>query len=301
MADAAKRRTTLVITATVVAVALAITGVLVLGGGSDDGDQGDSAARERQRDAAEWQLIGGGGGQSSENPEATGTVGGGSREESGSGTGTGGGASTGGTQPPKGELVKPAHSSGTDGTTVVIGQPAATATLELYEDLRCPPCAQFEQNVGATIIKDIKDGKYKARFTLATFLDNTMGGSGSRNALSALGAALDVSPEAFLDYKKALYAQGNHPTEGADTFSSDTYLLKIAEQVPALAANSAFQGHVRTGTFDVWAYRMSRSFDTSGVASTPTVKLDGQLLSGGGGVGPPTTVADFTRAVDARL
>ncbi len=159
---------------------------------------------------------------------------------------------------------------------------------------------QFEQNVGATIIKDIEDGKYKARFTMATFLDRTMGGSGSHNALSALGAALDVSPEAFLDYKKALYDERNRPPEGTDSFASDAYLLKVAGQVPALGSNSESQGHVRAGTFDVWAKKMSEAFDTSGVGSTPTLRLNGQSLSVDG-AGPPMTAADFTRAVDARL
>ncbi|WP_261801353.1 DsbA family protein, partial [Streptomyces buecherae] len=292
----AKRRATLTVVASVAAIALAVTGVLVLGG---KGGGGNSAENEAVGVPG---LIGGGDGQGAEDPKeadggasSTGGSGG-----SGSTGGTGSGGSTGGGQQPTGELTKPAHSAGPDGTTVVIGEPKATGTLELYEDLRCPPCAQFEQTIGDTVIKDIKAGKYRARFTMGTFLDNTMGGSGSHNALSALGAALDVGPQAFLDYKRALYDERNHPQEGADSFASDAYLLKVAGQVPALGSNSEFQDHVRAGTFDAWAKKMSAAFDASGVPSTPTIKLNGQDLTTDG-VNRPTTAPEFTKAVDEQL
>ena len=83
----------------------------------------------------------------------------------------------------------------------------AKNTLKVYEDPRCPVCAQFEQTVGPTVEKDVKDGKYKIEYVGATFLDGNLSGEGSKNALSALGAALNVSPEAFLEYKKALYSE----------------------------------------------------------------------------------------------
>ena len=51
------------------------------------------------------------------------------------------------------KLVKPAHSTGKDGTTVVIGKDSAKKTLVMYEDPRCPACAQFEQTVGSTVDK----------------------------------------------------------------------------------------------------------------------------------------------------
>lgn len=277
------------VVASVAAIALTATGVLVLG--SEGGDGG--GAKDGRIPAANPGLIGGDDGA---DPAASAGTSGGASNGTGEGTG-----STGGGQQPAGEVVKPANSSGPDGTTVLIGESDARATLDVYEDLRCPPCAQFEQNVGETIIKDIEAGKYKASFHMATFLDTTMGGTGSKNALSALGAALDHSPESFLAYKKALYAEPNHPREGADSFADDAYLLKVADQVPGLKTDPEFQNHVRAGTFDAWAQKMSAAFTASGVQGTPTVKLNGTQLTGEGGVGAPTTAADFTKAVDARL
>ena len=119
-------------------------------------------------------------------------------------------------------ITAPKNTEGENGTTVVIGKPAAKKTLELYEDSRCPVCASFEQAVGETVNKDVDAGKYKLKYIGATFIDNADQGEGSKNALSALGAALDVSPEAFSAYKAALYSAKFHPEETQDKFAKDS-------------------------------------------------------------------------------
>ncbi len=199
------------------------------------------------------------------------------------------------------ELVKPANSTGKNGTTVVIGKPEAKKTLELYEDPRCPICASFEQTVGETIEKDVEDGKYKVRFIGASFLDRNLTGEGSKNALSALGAALNVSPEAFMAYKSALYSAEYHPEESDDKFKDDAYLIKVADTVDALKGNKEFQAAVNDGTYDRWALEMSDTFDDSDVQGTPTVKMDGEKLTGADGKNAPMTVEEFNTAVDKAL
>ncbi|MER6620533.1 MULTISPECIES: DsbA family protein [unclassified Streptomyces] len=200
------------------------------------------------------------------------------------------------------KLVKPANTSGENGTTVVIGESGAKKTLELYEDPRCPVCASFEQTVGKTIEKDVEDGKYKIRFIGASFLDRGLSGEGSKNALSALGAALNVGPDAFLAYKSALYSAEYHPEESDDKFADDAYLIKIANTVDALKDNKEFQADVKDGTYDKWALEMSDVFDdTEGVQGTPTLMMDGKKLTGSDGQNAPMTVDEFTTAVDKAL
>lgn len=198
-------------------------------------------------------------------------------------------------------VAAPKNTTGENGTTVVIGEASAKKTLEMYEDSRCPICAQFEQTVGETISKDVADGKYKVKYVGATFIDNSDNGEGSKNALSALGAALDVSPEAFLQYKAALYSAKYHPEESEDKFAKDSYLIEVANSVDALKDNKAFQKNVNDGTYDSWAVKMSKTFDASGVTGTPTLKMDGKNVTGEGSDSAPMTVADFTKAVDAAL
>ncbi|ATL82234.1 MULTISPECIES: thioredoxin domain-containing protein [Streptomyces] len=199
-------------------------------------------------------------------------------------------------------FTKPANATGPQGTTVVIGDKKAKNTLHVYEDMRCPVCAQFEQYTGPTVLKDIKDGTYKAQFTMGTFLDDNkqMPGAGSKNALSALGAALNVSPQAFLDYKEALYAPKNHPEETKDSFADDQKLIDIAQQVKELKGNTAFEKAVKNGTYDRWALAMSKTFnDTKDVTGTPSFKLNGKKLEVGGN--PPMTPDQFTPLVKQGL
>ncbi|MGK5730916.1 thioredoxin domain-containing protein [Streptomyces sp. URMC 124] len=202
----------------------------------------------------------------------------------------------------KKELVKPAHTGGDKGTEILVGKKDAKNTLDLYQDMRCPICSVFEQSVGDTIDKDVKDGKYKVSYHVATFLDRNFGGSGSKNALSALGAALNVSPEAFSAYNKALYSKANHPEETKDTYAQDDALLKVADQVPALKGNKEFEKNVKDGTFDKWALTVSDEFDKAkDVTGTPTLKLNGKKLTAEDGKNVPITPEQYTKAVDGAL
>lgn len=198
-------------------------------------------------------------------------------------------------------VVAPKNTQGTNGTTVVIGKADTKNTLELYEDPRCPVCASFEQTVGKTVQNGIDSGKFKIQYVGATFIDNSDNGTGSKNALSALGAALNVSPEAFLQYKTALYSTKYHPQETNDKFAKDSYLIQVADSVSALKGNQAFQKDVNDGTYDAWAMKMSATFDKSGVQGTPTLKLNGKKLTAAGSDNPPMTVAEFNAAVTQAL
>jgi protein-disulfide isomerase len=189
-------------------------------------------------------------------------------------------------------VVAPANTSGKNGTTVLVGDSKTDNVVHLYEDPRCPACASFEQTVGETVNKGMEDGDYKLSFTIGTFLDGNLSGEGSKNALSALGAALDVSPEAFLDYKAALYSTKYHPSESTDEFAEDSYLIKVANTVDALKNNKKFQDAVEKGTYDAWAMRMSKSFtDADGVKSTPTIKINDKTITN------PSTVAQWETAL----
>ncbi|MEV7105094.1 thioredoxin domain-containing protein [Streptomyces atroolivaceus] len=208
-------------------------------------------------------------------------------------------------------VTAPKNTSGDDGTTVVIGEASAKKTLKIYEDSRCPICASFEQAIGPTIAKDVKAGKYKIQYVGATFIDGdslskgTVGnrGEGSKNALSALGAALNVSPEAFMDYKSAMYSAKFHPEETDDKFKDDSYLLEIADSVATLKGNKVFQEAVETGTYDEWALKMSKAFDENkdDVTGTPTLVMDGKKLTAEGSDNAPMTADQFNAAIAQAL
>ncbi|MEU4088895.1 thioredoxin domain-containing protein [Streptomyces aureus] len=210
------------------------------------------------------------------------------------------------------KVVAPANTTGENGTTVVVGKSTAKKTLKLYEDPRCPICASFEQTVGPTVTKDLDAGKFKIQYIGGTFLDGDSDkngkiqigsrGEGSKNAMSAMGAALNVSQDAFLEYKSALYSAKYHPEETTDKFKDDAYLIKVANTVPALKNNAKFQDAVKKGTYDAWALAMSETWNTNkdGVTGTPSLVMDGKKITTSDG-NAPMTAADFTTAIDAAL
>ncbi|HEV7626599.1 MAG TPA: thioredoxin domain-containing protein [Streptomyces sp.] len=173
-------------------------------------------------------------------------------------------------------LVKPANTTGKDGTGILIGDAGAKKTVDIYEDLRCPACASYEQSVGKLVIKGADDGKYKIKMHLGNLIDSGRGGEGSRNAISALGASLNVSKEAFTDYHEKLYSAKFHPEETQDKFADDSYLLDVADAVPALKNNSKFKKAVDEGTYDKWALTMVDDFEKGKIKGTPTIRIDGK-------------------------
>lgn len=200
------------------------------------------------------------------------------------------------------KVVAPANTSGTNGTIVTIGKASAPKTLKMYEDPRCPICAQFEQTVGSTVTKDVAAGKFKIQYIGGAFLDDSLGGEGSKDTLSAMGAALNVSPDAFAAYKSALYSKKWHPEETDDKFKDDAYLIKVANTVPALKNNAAFQKNVKSGKYDAWALAMSKTFTNNKdkVTGTPSLVMDGKMLQTSDG-NPPMTVADFNSLITPAL
>jgi protein-disulfide isomerase len=193
-------------------------------------------------------------------------------------------------------LVKPANTTGTNGTTITIGDKNNKNTVAEFEDLRCPVCAAYEQAAGTDVLKGATDGKYKIEYTFGTFLDPANGGSGSKKALSALAAALNVSPDAFNQYHTLLYSKAVHPDEKKDEFNNADHLIDLAQKVPALKGNTKFSDAVKKGTFDKWALTMSSTFDKSGVNQTPTVKVNGKDVAVSG-----LASADVMTAIGADL
>ena len=183
----------------------------------------------------------------------------------------------------------PKNTEGKKGVDIVIGDKDAKNKVTIYEDMRCPVCASFEQANGETVTKDVEDGKYTAEFVFGTFLDDNpqIKGTGSRNALSALGAALNESPDAFMELKKVFYSKNDHPEETDDEFADDAHLIKLAQGVKELKGNKAFEKAVKNGTFDPWAVNMSKKFESSDdITGTPSMKLNGKKVETEQGTAP---------------
>ncbi|NSC21170.1 DsbA family protein [Streptomyces albus subsp. chlorinus] len=165
-----------------------------------------------------------------------------------------------------------------DDMAVTTAGAKAEKTVDVYEDLRCPACASFEQAMGEQLQKGAEQGKYKLRVHLGSIIDDNMGGSGSRNAARALGAAKAVSVKAFAEYKQALYSKKWHPEEQDDKFADNAYLLKVSDTVPELKDNKTFEKAVKGKKYNKWAKDMIAGFNGAEIQATPTVKIDGEQV-----------------------
>ncbi len=153
---------------------------------------------------------------------------------------------------------------GNDGTTITVGDPAAPLTVHLYEDPRCPVCKEFETTGGAPQLREATIRREaKTQYTLASFLDARLGGTGSRKAVNALRAALDKGK--FAEYHDVLYA--HQPAESVDGFT-DAYLLKLAGRVPGLRGPD-FDSAVKTMKYRTFVTNAQDAYERAGGPQDP--------------------------------
>jgi protein-disulfide isomerase len=212
----------------------------------------------------------------------------------------GGGGGSGSVAASNLPLKVPAAAAASDksGTVITYGDKNAKNTLTLYEDPRCPFCAEFEHANGNTVKHLADEGKFKVEFHMATFLDDALGGKGSKTALNALGAAAQEGPAKFLALHKVLY--DNHPDEHNDAFASNSHLLSLASKVPGLRT-PAFDHAVKHMTYQPWVNKVTKAFNDSGVQGTPTVMLNGKTLNVLNNQGGSITTKQFTGMIDKQL
>ncbi len=167
---------------------------------------------------------------------------------------------------------------GADGTTITVGDPDAPVKVHLYEDPRCPYCEEFETTGGGPQLREaLLDRWAMAEYTLASFLDDRVGGSGSKKAVNALRAALEEGK--FVEYHEVLYA--NQPEESVDGYT-DAYLPELAGQVKGLRS-PRFDTAVRSMKYRAFVTASEKAYEKAGGAKEPE------------GPGTPTAVINDKR------
>lgn len=173
-----------------------------------------------------------------------------------------------------GPVSAPSGVSGKDDLAIPVGATDAPSTLTVWEDFRCPACAQFENAFRPVIHELEKAGALKAEYHLATIIDGNMGGTGSLRAANAAACAQDVGR--FAPYHDLLYQ--NQPAETDDAFAKNSRLLELAGKVDGLAAAPGFRACVEGGAHDKWVEKSAEAFRTGGFSGTPTVLLNGEVV-----------------------
>lgn len=166
-----------------------------------------------------------------------------------------------------------------DGTTITVGDPGTKVKVHLYVDPRCPYCEQFETSGGGIELRKAMLSRHAtAQYTLASFLDDRVGGSGSKKAVNALRAALEQGK--FVEYHEVLYF--NQPEESVDGYT-DAHLLELAEQVEGLRSPE-FEAAVKGMKYRAFVAASQQAYERAGGAAepegpgTPTAVINGKRL-----------------------
>ena len=166
---------------------------------------------------------------------------------------------------------------------VVYGKKAA-ATVEIYEDLGCPVCEQFEGQVKTKLDADVKANLAQVRFHPISILDRNSKNQYSTRAANAALCASDISVDAFVAYHNLLYGSPGGkqwqpkegtagPTNGQLITMAKTYAGFTAAQV------TTFTTCVNSATHKSLVEALTEQASKRGVDGTPTVYVNGKKLS----------------------
>lgn len=170
-------------------------------------------------------------------------------------------------------VVAPSGATGKDDLAIPVGASDAPSTLTIWEDFRCPVCAQFENAFRGTIADLTKSGQLRVEYHLATIIDGNMGGTGSVRAANAAACAQDAGK--FVAYHDVLYT--NQPAETDDAFGKDSTLIDLSKKVSGLDT-PAFRSCVENGKHNTWVAKSNAAFSAGGFQGTPTALLNGESI-----------------------
>lgn len=156
---------------------------------------------------------------------------------------------------------------------LTVGEASAPHEVVVYEDFLCPICGEFEKAGHEELTQLAADGKVRIEYRPFTLLSRI----GPYSALSAgvWGQVLENDgPDVAMAFHDALFA--NQPSEEGP-FPDESDLVALAGE--SGADTDALQAALDDGAGEEWAEAATESASESGVNSTPTVLLDGELFT----------------------
>lgn len=158
----------------------------------------------------------------------------------------------------------------------IVGDPASSKTIDVFEDFSCEHCKKFEEQSGAAIRQNVIDGKIRVRYHMLNFLDGNSksGDYSSRAAGAALCVARNDDREVFWKLHSQLFEKAGDDLNNqqiADLAKSDG----ASEKSQQCIASGALVGDARTMA-DASETQLSNS--TEGQVATPTVLLAGKQV-----------------------
>jgi protein-disulfide isomerase len=153
-----------------------------------------------------------------------------------------------------------------------LGNADAKHTIDVYSDFQCPYCRDFAVDTEPQVVANyVATGKAKLVWHDLVIIDKLVGGTESLDAANAARCASDQGM--FWPYHDWLYT--NQYSEGSGAFSKDR--LKSIAKLAGIPDLNKFNSCVDAGTHNSDITDQSAA---SGYSSTPTIVVDGTVLSG---------------------
>ena len=156
-----------------------------------------------------------------------------------------------------------------EGDGVVVGLGAVR--VDAFIDFLCPFCKRFELSSGPTMAGLAADGLASLVYHPMNFLDAASTTHYSTRAAASSGCSADQ--DRFLEYAHALFV--NQPPEGGPGLS-DAELAAIGRGV---GLDAAFTACLSEGPYLDWPAYVTARADEAGVSATPTVMVDGVVVT----------------------
>jgi protein-disulfide isomerase len=161
--------------------------------------------------------------------------------------------------------------AGATAAGVAVGDADAPVTIDLFLDFQCPACAQYEQQVGATIDELVASGRARVVYHPVAYLNRFSSTQYSSRSSAAAGCAADAG--VLPRFVQLLYR--NQPPEGGAGLP-DERLVELGAQAgagPDLAAC------VQDGRYAGWTRAVTDAASRAGVSATPTVLVNGAEIA----------------------
>jgi protein-disulfide isomerase len=176
---------------------------------------------------------------------------------------------------PVGEIIQITPRALPEANATTLGDPNAPVLIEVWSDFQCPACRIFAEQVEPLIVENyVKSGKALYVYRQYPFIDDKSVIKESDQAANASMCAADQGR--FWDYHDLLFANWNGENAGA---FADKRLVAFAD---ALGLDmTKFNACFKANTFKAQINKDLQDGTNAGVTGTPSVFVNGQLLTPG--------------------
>ena len=157
--------------------------------------------------------------------------------------------------------------TGTITPAAVVFNQGAAHIIDLYEDMQCPYCGEFEAVDGADLDSLIASANYQVNFHLVAFL-------GPESILAGNATLCAAENGHFLAFHNFLFAH-QQPVENFGAWDN-SYFAQVANLLNITDPN--FQSCLTTVKYQAWLSTQTQSPGFARTESTPSLYLDNQLL-----------------------